>query len=128
MSVVSICSPCSQFPNGSCESEDEDSEPVWLLFSAPFFVSEGPIDALEAGSCIEAWREDFGRCKLAHNDNGMEHEVREAHPTLAAEGTGVIHLPALQQLAREGISVAPPAILERDVGWVASCFLLRHVI
>ncbi len=46
----------------------------------------------------------------------MEHEVREAHPTLAAGGTGVVHQPALQHLAREGIAVAPPAILERLLG------------
>ena len=83
MGVLSVCSPSSQFLDGSCESEDEDSEPVWLLLSAPFEVSEGPeqfskvsalvylvylvrktrymefyeilpIDALETGSCIEA--------------------------------------------------------------------------
>ena len=42
MGVLSVCSPSSQFLDGSCESEDEDSEPVWLLLSAPFEVSEGP--------------------------------------------------------------------------------------
>ncbi len=52
----------------------------------------------------------------------------EAHPTLAAGGTGVVHLPALQHLAREGIAVALPAILERYVGWVASSILRRHVL
>ncbi len=58
----------------------------------------------------------------------MEHEVREAHPTLAAGGTGVVHQPALQHLAREGIAVAPPAILERYVGWVASSWIVYHVL
>ena len=42
MGVLSVCSPSSQFLDGSCESEDEDSEPVWLLLSAPVLVSEGP--------------------------------------------------------------------------------------
>ena len=48
MCVVSVCSPCTQFLDGSCESEDEDSEPVWLLFSAPFLVSEGPEKILKS--------------------------------------------------------------------------------
>ena len=42
MRVASVSSPCSQLLDGSCESEDEDSEPVRLLLSAPVLVSEGP--------------------------------------------------------------------------------------
>ena len=48
MRVASICSPCSQLLDGSGESEDEDSEPVRLLFGAPFLVSEGPGKILKS--------------------------------------------------------------------------------